>query len=70
MSTSGQVRLEIYNILGQPVRTLVDEVQGAGNYQVSWDARDQLGAAVATGVYLTRLVHPGGVETRPLLFLE
>ena len=70
LATPGPMRLEIYNVLGQPVRALVDEVQTAGFYQVSWDARDQRGAVVATGVYLTRMIYPGGVETRGLLYLE
>ncbi len=70
LSTPGPVRLEIYNTLGQPVRTLVDQVQAAGWYQIRWDARDQGGAAVATGVYLTRLHHPGGMQTRRLLLLK
>ena len=70
LGRDGPVRLEIYNTLGQRLRTLVDEVQSAGAYRVRWDARDQGGAALAAGVYLTRLVHPGGVETRRLLHLK
>ena len=66
----GQVRLEIYNTLGQRVRTLVDEVRGAGRHQVSWDARDQGGVPVAAGVYLSRLRYPGGVQTQRLLYLK
>ena len=64
------MRLDIYNVLGQPVVTLVNQVQAAGVFQVSWDARDQRGGEVATGVYLYRLQYPGGVQTRQLLFLE
>ena len=70
IAAPGPVLLEVYNVLGQPVRTLVNEVQGAGFYQVSWDARDWGGAAVSTGVYLTRLTYPDGVKTGRLLFLE
>ncbi len=70
MATSGAVRLEIRNLLGQPIRTLVDQVQAAGSYQVPWDARDQRGATVAAGVYLVRLHYPGGVQTQRLLYLK
>ena len=71
LGAAGRVRLEIYNLLGQPVRVLVDEEsQDAGMYRVEWDARDQRGAAVAAGVYLTRLVYPGGVQTRRVLYLK
>ena len=70
LATPGAVRLEIYNLLGQPVRTLVDQVQAAGAYRVRWDARDGRGAAVAAGVYLVRLHYPGGVQTKRLLYLK
>ncbi len=70
LATPGLVRLVIYNTLGQPLRTLVDHVQTAGTYQVHWDALDQGGARVAAGVYFTRLHHPGGVQTRRLLYLK
>ena len=70
LAAPGKVRLEIYNTLGQPVRTLVDEFQAAGRYQVAWDARDQEGAAVGAGVYFTRLLSPEGVETGRLLYLK
>ena len=70
LATSGPVRLEICNVLGQPVKTLVEEFQTVGSYQIHWDARDQRGAAVATGVYFTRLLYPGGVQVRRLLYLK
>ncbi|MYK41387.1 MAG: T9SS type A sorting domain-containing protein, partial [Gemmatimonadetes bacterium] len=70
LAAPGLVRLELYNALGQPVRTLVDQFQAAGAYQVPWDARDGQGAAVATGVYVTRLYYPGGMQTRRLLHLK
>ena len=70
LATPGPVRLDVYNILGQQVHTLVDQVQAAGFYQVPWNARDRRGAAVATGVYLMRLHYPGGVQTRRLLLLK
>ena len=66
----GPVRLEIYNALGQRVGTLVDEVQAAGRHEVSWNARDQGGARVAAGVYLSRLQYSGGVQTQQVLYLK
>ena len=70
LSSPGPVRLVIYNILGQPVRTLVDRFQAAERYQVSWDGRDQQGVSLPSGVYITRLSYPGGVQTRRLLYLK
>jgi hypothetical protein len=48
---SQRTTLRVYNILGQEVRTLVDEIQGAGKYQVWWDGRDHSGVEVETGIY-------------------
>lgn len=70
LAEPGPVRLAIYNLMGQRVRTFVDQVQAAGLYQVSWNGRDDLGSAVAAGVYLARLEHPGGVQTRRLIHLK
>ena len=70
LDTDGPVRLDIYNLLGQRIRTLVDEVQAAGAYRVRWDARDATGRSVATGIYFTRLHHPGGVHIRRMLYLK
>ena len=70
LAVPGPVRLELCNALGQRVRTLVDRFQAAGEYRVAWDARDGQGGAVSSGVYVTRLHHPGGVQTRRLLHLK
>ena len=70
LASPGPVRLAIYNVLGQPVRTLVNQFQPAGFYQVPWDARDQWGTVLSAGVYLTRLHHPDGAQTRRLLYLK
>ena len=70
VSASGPVRLAIYNVLGQPVRTLVDEIQAAGAYQVSWDGRDHSGALVANGLYLCRLQAGAVTRVRKMMVLE
>lgn len=50
-----KVRLEIFNILGQRVRVLVDEFQTAGNKQVVWDGRNDSGDQISSGVYFYRI---------------
>jgi hypothetical protein len=51
-----QVNLKIYDLLGQHVRTLVDDSQNAGFKEVVWDGKNDSGQAVASGVYLYRMV--------------
>ncbi|GEM_PF-2749823 len=61
-----RVRLEIYNLLGQKVRTLVDQQQPGGRYTVEWNGRDENGSEVSSGVYFYRLsVSPPGGNISP-----
>ena len=64
------VRIEIFNLLGQRVQTLVDKEKPAGSYTVSWDGNSAKGQPVATGVYLYRLQAGDHVETRKMLLLK
>ena len=50
-----RVRLAIYNILGQRVRQLVDEIQAAGQKRIVWDGKNEYGHEVGSGVYLYQL---------------
>jgi len=52
---SSPVRLEVYDMTGQKVRTLVDFTQGPGVYEIMWNGRDTDGRELATGMYLYRL---------------
>lgn len=49
------ITLEIFNILGQQVRTLIREERVPGHYQAAWDGRDSGGHTVASGIYYYRL---------------
>ena len=55
LAAPSQVRLGIYNLLGQQIRQLVDEFQTAGPYTTAWDGRNQDGQAASSGIYLYRL---------------
>lgn len=50
------VKLKVYNMLGQEVRTLVNEIQEAGLKSVVWDGKNNLGELVSSGVYVYRIV--------------
>ncbi|MCA9741571.1 T9SS type A sorting domain-containing protein [candidate division KSB1 bacterium] len=55
LPTPSEVKLVIYNILGQRVRTLLDKTVPAGSHTVQWDGRNELGLQVATGLYFYQL---------------
>ncbi len=55
LPVASQVRLKIYNLLGQEVMTLVDEVQPAGYVAIDWNSTNNAGASVASGIYFYRL---------------
>lgn len=60
ISHSAHVKLEIFNMLGQKVKMLVQEFQQIGTYLVEWDGTDDSKKTVATGVYYYRLeANPG-----------
>ena len=64
------VRLEVFNILGQRVATLVDGERPSGFHTASWDATDAAGQAVGAGVYLYRLSGGGVHLTRSMLLID
>jgi len=67
---TGRVSLDIFNILGQQVRSLADDEYQFGNHSVTWDGSDSQGEQVASGVYFYRLRVGEKVETRKMVKLE
>ena len=70
LAAATQVRLEVFNVLGQRVATLVDGEQAAGFHTASWDGTDAAGRAVAAGVYLYRLQGDGVHLTRRMVLVD
>ena len=65
------VTLTIYNLLGQEVVRLMDQVQAAGRYEAVWHGTNSRGAGVASGVYLYRIVSGSGyTETKRMTLLK
>jgi len=67
---TGHVKLEIYNILGQKVKVLVDEMVTAGYKRVVWDGKDNSGTDVASGVYFYRIKTQETVEVMKMTLLK
>jgi hypothetical protein len=59
VAAAGPVRIDIYDVSGRLVRTLVNGSKDRGRYAVEWDGRDTNGAQVTTGVYFSRMSAPG-----------
>jgi hypothetical protein len=70
LPTPGNVSLEVFNLLGQKVKTLVSEYKQAGNYSVVWDGTNQNGTAVPSGVYFYRMVTEGFSQTNKMIMLR
>lgn len=68
--TNSKVKLEIFNSLGQKLKTLVDKNQIAGSYEVLWDGRNNEGLLVASGVYYCRLKTTNFVAARKMILLK
>ncbi len=70
LPVANQVRIHVYNVLGQLIRTLLDRHYEPGIHTVVWDGRDTGGAAVATGVYLLQLQAGPFTSTQKVLLLR
>ena len=66
----GRVKIVVYNLLGQEVRTLVDENLDAGFHTAVWDGKNALGHQVASGVYMYRLQSGSYVKTLRMMLLK
>jgi len=52
---SSHVKLDIYDLLGQKIRTLKNSIESAGNKKVVWDGKDNLGIGVSSGMYFYQI---------------
>ena len=67
---SEQVKLVIYNVLGQEIRTLVNAFQPAGRYRVVWNSKDDFGRSVSSGIYFYQITAGEFLDTRKMLILK
>jgi len=70
VAAGGPLLLQIFNIKGQLVRTAVDEQKTPGNYDYSWDGKDQKGDSVASGSYFYRLSQGDFSQTRRMILVR
>jgi hypothetical protein len=70
LGATGRVTLKIYNLLGQHIRTLVDDVQERGEYAVPWNGTNDSRTRVASGVYFYRLEAGPFTQIKKLLIVR
>lgn len=65
-----EVKLDIYNILGQKVTTLANEELSAGEHSLLWNGTDSKGSKVSSGVYFYKMQTPGYQSTRKMVLMK
>lgn len=70
LAKSGRVKLEVFNLLGEKVKTLVFAEQRAGLHQENWDGKDQSGRSVSSGLYLYRLRLENFSQTKKMMLVR
>jgi YVTN family beta-propeller protein len=70
LPTAATASVQVYDLLGQPVRQLVDDPAAAGWHAVYWDGRDSAGSPVASGPYLVVLRSAGQQRVEKVLLLR
>jgi hypothetical protein len=67
---AGRVQIELYNVTGQKIRTLLDGTMGAGYHSVAWNGRNDAGQKVVSGMYLYRMRADGFSAARKLVVIR
>jgi hypothetical protein len=70
LAKQSKVSLQVFNILGQKVKTLVNETNNAGSHTVVWNGKDESGNAVASGVYFYRLKSGTMSQTNKMILMK
>jgi flagellar hook assembly protein FlgD len=66
LSQSQKVSVQIFDMQGRSIKTLVDAQTEAGTHQLTWNARNDNGSAVVTGIYLLKIQAGNFVETKKI----
>jgi hypothetical protein len=70
LSHSSQVRIDVFNLSGQLIRSLCNTELPAGAYSVSWDGLDQSGRQVGSGMYFYQMSSPDFVQARRMVLVK
>jgi len=67
---TSDVRITIYNVIGQQVNVILDQELYAGSYTITWNGTNDRGIQVPSGVYLYRIEAGQFSETKKVVFLK
>ena len=70
LAADSQIRLDIFNIKGQHITSLVNEYQTAGEYKVQWQGISDNKTSVPSGIYFYKLSAEGITDTRKMIMLK
>ncbi len=66
----GRAAIKIYNVLGQDVKTLFDDLKTAGYHSIKWDGTNEFGNRVASGMYIYRVASEFGIKSRKMVIIK
>ena len=70
MAVETNVHIEVFNIRGQKIKTLLEDNFSAGSYKIDWNGTDDNNRNVASGVYFYRMHADGKTESRRMVLLK
>jgi len=70
LSQRSKVKLEVFDVLGRRIRTLLDSYYPAGRKTIVWDGTNDYGQSLASGIYFYRLTSNSQAQTRKMIFLK
>jgi hypothetical protein len=70
LNKSGYVKLSVFNLLGEKVITLVDDVKNAGSHFVTWNGKNSAGVSVPAGIYFYKLEMENNIQVKKMMLLK
>ena len=70
LARASHVKIDVFNIVGQKVRTLVDEDMPPGRYVADWDSKDEQGNSVSSGIYFYRMEADDFSDMKKMLLVK
>ena len=70
LSAQGHVEIDIFNLLGKKIVTLVNKNQQTGSYQIRWNGKDHFGEIVPSGLYFYKIKTNGFSDCKKMLLIK